>query len=341
MRPIAPDLAIKLGTRNTQIYVKGRGLVLNEPSVVVLRNVGGRKIVHAVGADAMQFVGRTPEHMETVRPMRDGVVTDFEVAEEMAKHFVRKVIGRWTMINPRIIACVPSGATSVERRAINDVCLNVSARRVGLIDRPMAAAIGAGLPIHEPTGLMIVDLSAGVTDIAVVALSGLVYSRSLRVGGDAMDEAIIKHLRLEHELLIGEMTAERIKMHMGAARPPAAGRGISIEVLGRDSKTRNPRSLILHQDSVAQALRESVDAIIDSISTALEVTPSDLTANIADSGIVLCGGGALLRGIDGEIRDRTGLPVRIADGPLSCVVLGAGRVLEHPRWMKGVRDGVP
>ena len=215
---ISNDIAIDLGTANTLIYMKGKGIVLNEPSVVALRNVGGRKIVHAVGIDAKQMLGRTPGHIEAIRPMRDGVIADFEVAEEMIKYFIRKVHNRKAFTNPKVIVCVPSGATAVERRAINDSCLNASARRVGLIDEPMAAAIGAGLPIHEPTGSMVVDIGGGTTEVAVLSLSGIVYSRSVRVGGDKMDEAIISYMRRHHNLLIGETTAERIKKEIGTAR---------------------------------------------------------------------------------------------------------------------------
>src|SRR6202008_1292502 len=227
------DIAIDLGTANTLVYMKGRGIVLNEPSVVALRTVGGRKTVYAVGAEAKMMLGRTPGHMEAIRPMRDGVIADFEVAEEMIKHFIRKVHNRRGFTNPKVIVCVPSGATAVERRAINDSCLNAGARRVGLIDEPMAAGSGAGLPIHQPTGAMVVAIGGGTTEVAVPSLSGIVYTRSERVGGDRMDEAIISYMRRNHNLLIGENTAERIKKEIGTARAPADGEGLSIEVKGR------------------------------------------------------------------------------------------------------------
>ena len=336
---ISNDIAIDLGTANTLIYMKGKGIVLNEPSVVALRNVGGRKIVHAVGLEAKQMLGRTPGHMEAIRPMRDGVIADFEVAEEMIKHFIRKVHNRKGFVNPKVIVCVPSGATAVERRAINDSCLNASARRVGLIDEPMAAAIGAGLPIHEPTGSMVVDIGGGTTEVAVLSLSGIVYSRSVRVGGDKMDEAIISYMRRNHNLLIGETTAERIKKEIGTARAPEDGSdGLAIEVKGRDLMQGVPREVRVTEKQGAEALNEPASQIVEAVKVALEATPPELASDIADKGIMLTGGGALLRGMDTWISDATGLPVTVADDPLSCVALGCGRVLEHPKWMKGVLD---
>jgi rod shape-determining protein MreB len=336
---ISNDIAIDLGTANTLIYMKGKGIVLNEPSVVALRNVGGRKIVHAVGLEAKQMLGRTPGHMEAIRPMRDGVIADFEVAEEMIKHFIRKVHNRKGFVNPKVIVCVPSGATAVERRAINDSCLNASARRVGLIDEPMAAAIGAGLPIHEPTGSMVVDIGGGTTEVAVLSLSGIVYSRSVRVGGDKMDEAIISYMRRNHNLLIGETTAERIKKEIGTARAPDdGGDGLAIEVKGRDLMQGVPREVRVTEKQGAEALNEPASQIVEAVKVALEATPPELASDIADKGIMLTGGGALLRGMDTWISESTGLPVTVADDPLSCVALGCGRVLEHPKWMKGVLD---
>ena len=336
---ISNDIAIDLGTANTLIYMKGKGIVLNEPSVVALRNVGGRKVVHAVGIEAKQMLGRTPGHMEAIRPMRDGVIADFEVAEEMIKYFIRKVHNRKGFVNPKVIVCVPSGATAVERRAINDSCLNASARRVGLIDEPMAAGIGAGLPIHEPTGSMVVDIGGGTTEVAVLSLSGIVYSRSVRVGGDKMDEAIISYMRRHHNLLLGETTAERIKKEIGAARPPVDGsNGPSLEIKGRDMLQGVPREVRVSARRVAEALAEPVAQIVEAVKVALEATPPELAGDIADQGIILTGGGALLRDLDAEIREHTGLPVTVADDPLSCVAMGCGRVLEHPKWMKGVLD---
>ena len=335
---VSNDIAIDLGTANTLIYMKGRGIVLNEPSVVALRTAGGRKTVYAVGAEAKMMLGRTPGHMEAIRPMRDGVIADFEVAEEMIKYFIRKVHNRKGFVNPKVIVCVPSGATAVERRAINDSCLNASARQVGLMYEPMAAAIGAGLPIHEPTGSMVVDIGGGTTEVAVLSLSGIVYSRSVRVGGDKMDEAIISYMRRHHNLLIGETTAERIKKEIGTARSPEDGQGLAIDVKGRDLMQGVPREVRISEKQAADAIAEPVSQIIEAVMVALEATPPELAADIADTGIMITGGGALLRGLDLEIRDHTGLPVTVADDPLSCVALGCGKVLEHPKWMKGLLE---
>jgi rod shape-determining protein MreB len=335
---ISSDIAIDLGTANTLVYMRGKGIVLNEPSVVALRTAGGRKTVYAVGLEAKMMLGRTPGHMEAIRPMRDGVIADFEVAEEMIKYFIRKVHNRQGFVNPKVIVCVPSGATAVERRAINDSCLNASARRVGLMYEPMAAAIGAGLPIHEPTGSMVVDIGGGTTEVAVLSLSGIVYTRSVRVGGDKMDEAIISYMRRHHNLLIGETTAERIKKEIGTARTPEDGVGISIDVKGRDLMQGVPREVRIDERQAADAVAEPVASIIEAVKVALEATPPELAADIADKGIMLTGGGALLRGLDVEISEHTGLPVTVADDPLSCVALGCGKVLEHPKWMKGLLE---
>src|SRR5471030_2064373 len=335
---VSNDISIDLGTANTLIYMKGRGIVLNEPSVVALRTAGGRKTVYAVGAEAKMMLGRTPGHMEAIRPMRDGVIADFEVAEEMIKYFIRKVHNRKGFVNPKVIVCVPSGATAVERRAINDSCLNASARRVGLMYEPMAAAIGAGLPIHEPTGSMVVDIGGGTTEVAVLSLSGIVYSRSVRVGGDKMDEAIISYMRRNHNLLIGETTAERIKKEIGTARAPDDGEGLAIEVKGRDLMQGVPREVRISEKQAADALAEPVGQIVEAVKVALEATPPELAADIVDKGIVLTGGGSLLANLDQVLREETGLPVSIADDPLSCVALGCGKVLEHPKWMKGLLE---
>ncbi len=335
---LSADMAIDLGTANTLVYVKGRGIVLNEPSVVAIADVKGKKQVLAVGDEAKLMLGRTPGNITAIRPLRDGVIADFEVAEEMIKYFIRKVHNRKGFVNPKVIVCVPSGATAVERRAINDSCLNAGGRRVGLIDEPMAAAIGAGLPIHEPTGSIVVDIGGGTTEVAVLSLSGIVYSRSVRVGGDKMDEAIISYMRRNHNLLIGETTAERIKKEIGTARAPADGEGLSIEVKGRDLMQGVPREVRISEKQASDALSEPVGQIVDAVKMALEATPPELASDIADKGIMLTGGGALLRGLDAEIRDHTGLPVTVADDPLSCVALGCGKVLEHPKWMKGVLE---
>jgi len=335
---LSADMAIDLGTANTLVYVKGRGIVLNEPSVVAIANVKGRKQVLAVGDEAKLMLGRTPGNIQAIRPLRDGVIADFEVAEEMIKHFIRKVHNRRSFASPQVIVCVPSGSTAVERRAIQESAESAGARRVFLIEEPMAAAIGAGLPVTEPTGSMVVDVGGGTTEVAVLSLGGIVYSRSVRVGGDKMDEAIISYMRRNHNLLIGETTAERIKKEIGTARAPADGEGLSIEVKGRDLMQGVPREVRISEKQASDALAEPVGQIVDAVKMALEATPPELASDIADKGIMLTGGGALLRGLDAEIRDHTGLPVTVADDPLSCVALGCGKVLEHPKWMKGVLE---
>ncbi len=332
------DIAIDLGTANTIIYKKGRGIVLNEPSVVALRTVGGRKVVHAVGIDAKQMLGRTPGHIEAIRPMRDGVIADFEVAEEMLKYFIRKARNRGVFSSPNVIVCVPSGATAVERRAINDSCLNAGARRVGLIDEPIAAAIGAGLSIDQPTGSMVVDIGGGTTEVAILSLSGIVYSRSVRVGGDKMDEALISYMRRKHNLLIGETTAERIKKEIGTALSMSEDEGLVLKVRGRDLMQGVPSEVEIHEGEASEALAEPVVHIVEAVKAALEAAPPELASDIAYKGVTLTGGGALLRGLDVKIAEETGLPVTVADQPLSCVALGCGKVLEHPSWMVGMLD---
>ena len=331
----ANDIAIDLGTANTLIYMKGRGIVLNEPSVVALRQVAGRKTVCAVGIEAKRMVGRTPGRVEALRPLRDGVIADFAIAEEMIKHFVGKVRRRG-LTHPKMVVCVPSGATPVERRAINDSCLNAGARRVDLIDEPMAAAIGVGLAVHSPIGSMVVDIGGGTTEVAILSLSGIVSARSLRVGGDRMDEAIVNLMRRRHHLLIGEATAERIKKEIGAARTPADGRGLAVGVRGRDVRCGMPAEVTVSQKQIAEAMTEPVAQIVAAVNVALEAAPPELAADIADSGIILTGGGALLRGLDDEISAHTGLPVTVAHDPLACVALGCGMMLEHPRWLDRV-----
>src|SRR5476649_161741 len=321
---LSSDMAIDLGTANTLVYVKGRGIVLNEPSVVAtITTRGGKKSVRAVGNDAKMMLGRTPGNIEAIRPMRDGVIADFEVAEEMIKHFIRKVHNRRSFANPMIIVCVPSGSTAVERRAIQESALSAGARRVFLIEEPMAAAIGAGLPVSEPTGSMVVDIGGGTTEVAVLSLGGIVYSRSVRVGGDKMDEAIIAYIRRHQNLLIGEASSERIKKEIGSAAPPDDGNGVPMEIT-------------ITQRHIAEALAEPVGAIVEAVKVALEATPPELAADIVDKGIVLTGGGSLLANLDQVLRDETGLPVSIADDPLSCVALGTGRVLENTKGMRHV-----
>ena len=325
---MSADMAIDLGTANTLVYVKGRGIVLNEPSVVAISNVRGKKEVLAVGDEAKQMLGRTPGNIEAIRPLRDGVIADFNVAEEMIKHFIRKVHNRRSFASPQVIICVPSGSTAVERRAIMESAESAGARRVQLIEEPMAAAIGAGLPVTEPTGSMVVDIGGGTTEVAVLSLGGIVYSRSVRVAGDKMDEAIIAYIRRNNNLLVGEASAERIKKQIGSACPPEEGNGLSMEIKGRDLMNGVPKELVINQRQIAESLAEPVGAIVEAVKVALEHTAPELAADIVDKGIVLTGGGALLGNLDLVLRHATGLPVTIADEPLSCVALGTGRALE-------------
>ncbi len=333
---LSADMAIDLGTANTLVYVKGRGIVLNEPSVVAIENRGGRKVVRAVGNDAKEMLGRTPGEIQAIRPMRDGVIADFEVAEAMIKHFIRKVHNRRSFASPRIVVCVPSGATAVERRAIQESALSAGARKVDLIEEPMAAAIGANLPVNEATGSMIVDIGGGTTEVAVISLGGIVYSRSVRVGGDKMDESIISYIRREHNLLIGEASAERIKKEVGAATLNSEDGEIIIHIKGRDLMHGVPKEVRITQAQIVTALNEPVSQIIEAVRVALEATPPELAADIVDTGIMLTGGGALLKNLDKILRDETGLPVSIADDPLSCVALGTGAALENDRSMRRV-----
>ena len=333
---LSADMAIDLGTANTLVYVKGRGIVLNEPSVVAITETKGRKQVLAVGEDAKRMLGRTPGNIHAIRPLRDGVIADFEVAEDMIKHFIRKVHNRRSFASPQVIVCVPSGSTAVERRAIQEAAESAGARRVFLIEEPMAAAIGAGLPVTEPTGSMVVDVGGGTTEVAVLSLGGIVYSRSVRIGGDKMDEAIIAYIRRNHNLLVGESSAERIKEEIGSACPPEDGDGATMEIRGRDLMNGVPKELILSEREIAESLAEPVGAIIESVKVALEHTAPELAADIVDKGIVLTGGGALLGNVDYVLRHATGLPVSLADDPLSCVVLGTGRALEEMKTLKNV-----
>ncbi|MBC8339450.1 MAG: rod shape-determining protein [Rhodospirillales bacterium] len=332
---LSADMAIDLGTANTLVYVKGRGIVLNEPSVVAIVEVKGKKQVLAVGEEAKQMLGRTPGNIRAIRPLRDGVIADFEVAEEMIKYFIRKVHNRRSFASPLVIICVPSGSTAVERRAIQESAESAGARRVFLIEEPMAAAIGAGLPVTEPTGSMVVDIGGGTTEVAVLSLGGIVYARSVRVGGDKMDEAIIGYIRRNHNLLVGESSAARVKEQIGSACPPDDGDGATMEIKGRDLMNGVPKELIISERQVAESLAEPVGAIIETVKVALEHTAPELAADIVDKGIVLTGGGALLGNMDFVLRHATGLPVSLADDPLSCVVLGTGRALEE---MKRLRD---
>ena len=320
------DMAIDLGTANTLVVVKGKGVVLNEPSVVAIINENGKKTVLAVGDEAKTMLGRTPGNISAIRPLRDGVIADFIVTEEMIKHFIKKVHIKNTFANPRILICVPTGSTPVERKAIQDSALAAGARRVQLIEEPIAAAIGAGLPISEATGSMIIDIGGGTTEIAVMSLGGVVYSTSLRVAGDAMDVAIISYMRKKFNLLIGESTAEKIKKEIGTAIPTSSN---IFLMKGRDIRTGTPKEISLTEEDACEALMPILNQMLAAIKEALENTPPELSADLVDMGLVLTGGGALLKNIDKLISKDTGLPVTIADNPLECVALGTGKALDN------------
>ncbi|MBK7162981.1 rod shape-determining protein [Sphingorhabdus pulchriflava] len=325
------DMAIDLGTANTVVYVRGQGIVLNEPSVVAIETINGVKRVKAVGDEAKLMMGKTPDSIEAIRPLRDGVIADIDVAEEMIKYFIRKVNGKPSIFSaPEIVICVPSGSTSVERRAIRDAASNAGASAVYLIEEPMAAAIGADMPVTEPIGSMVVDIGGGTTEVAVLSLRGLAYTTSVRTGGDKMDEAIVSYVRRHHNLLIGEATAERIKKDFGTARAPADGIGHTIHIKGRDLVNGVPKEISINQGQIAEALSEPIGTIVEGVRIALENTAPELAADIVDQGIVLTGGGALMQGLDEHLRDETGLPVTVAEDPLTCVAIGTGRAMEDP-----------
>src|SRR3954452_12365311 len=339
------DLAIDLGTANTLIYIRGMGIVSNEPSVVAVQQEhrGGKKVL-AVGKEAKEMLGRTPGNIVAIRPMKDGVIADFEITAAMLRYFIRAAHNRSTLVKPRIIIGIPSGITEVERRAVREAAESAGAREVYLIEQPMAAAIGAGLPITEPSGNMIVDIGGGTSDVAVISLAGIVYAKSVRVGGDKMDEAIIQHIKRKYNLLIGERTAELIKMGIGNAYP--TDEVLTMDIKGRDLVAGVPRTLTVSSDEIRDALAEPVNAIVEAVKVTLERTPPELAGDIADRGIVLAGGGALLKGLDTLLREETGLPVFLAEDPLSSVVMGAGKALEsldilrqvcQPGWRAGRR----
>ena len=333
---LSADMAIDLGTANTLVYVKGRNIVLNEPSVVAIAKIKDKKHVLAVGEEAKQMLGRTPGNIEAIRPLRDGVIADFEIAEDMIKYFIRKVHNRRSFASPLVVICVPSGSTAVERRAIQESAEAAGARKVFLIEEPMAAAIGAGLPVTEPTGSMVVDIGGGTTEVAVLSLGGIVYSQSVRVGGDKMDQAIIAYIRRTHNLLVGERSAERIKESIGSACPPEEGEGRTMAIKGRDLLNGVPKELIISERQIAESLAEPVSQIIEAVKSALEHTAPELAADIVDKGIVLTGGGALLTNMDYVLRYATGLPVSIAEDALSCVAMGTGRALEEMKKLRHV-----
>jgi rod shape-determining protein MreB and related proteins len=331
------DLAIDLGTANTLLYVKGKGIVSNEPSVVAVQKDahGGRKVL-AVGKEAKDMLGRTPGSIQAIRPMKDGVIADFEVTQEMLRYFIIRAHNRKTFVRPRIVIGVPFGITEVEKRAVRESAYSAGAREVYLIEEPMAAAIGAGLPITEPSGNMIVDIGGGTTEVAIISLAGIVNSKSVRIAGDKMDEAIIAHMKRKYNLLIGEASAERIKINIGNAYPNPDGEVLTIEVRGRDLVAGVPKTIVVTSDEIRDALAEPINVIVDAVRQVLDRTPPELSADIADKGIVLAGGGGKLRNLDILLREETGLPVMLADDPLSAVVLGCGKVLDELDLLKQV-----
>ena len=320
---LSSDLAIDLGTANTLVYAKNKGIVVSEPSIVAVNKVTGK--VEAVGKDAKEMLGRTPGNIVAIRPMKDGVIADFEITEKMLSHFIRKAHNRNTFVRPRIIIGIPSEVTQVEKRAVKDSALKAKASEVYLVDQAMAAAIGAGLPITEPSGNMVVDIGGGTTDIAVISLAGIVYSKSVRVAGNEMDEAIIQYIKKKYNLLIGERTAEQIKLELGSAFP--LDEPITMEIKGRDLIEGIPKTLTITDSEVREALAEPISIIVNAVRVALERTPPELSADIVDRGIVLTGGGSLLKNLDKLLREETGLPVSVAEDPLSSVVLGTGKML--------------
>jgi rod shape-determining protein MreB len=323
------DMAVDLGTANTLVYVRGRGIVLSEPSVVAIDQSTGD--VYAVGLEAKRMLGRTPGSISAIRPLKDGVIADFDVTEQMLRHFIQRV-HQYRFAHPRVVVCVPSGVTGVEKRAVEEATLSAGARQAYLIEEPMAAAIGAGLPVAEPTGNMIVDIGGGTSEVAVISLGGIVVSQSLRVGGDEMDEAIMNHIKREYKLLIGQQTAEEIKLEVGSAYQ--LKEEVQAEVRGRDMLSGLPKTVILSSEEVRHALEEPIGQIIDAIRSTLDKTPPELSADIMDRGIVLAGGGALLRGLDQRLRQETHMPTHLAESPLTCVAVGAGRSLEEFEAMR-------
>jgi len=331
---LSNDLAIDLGTASTLVYVKGKGIVANEPSVVAIRREAGGKKILAVGNEAKKMLGRTPANITAIRPMKDGVIADFDVTESMLKYFIQIVHNRKSFVKPRIIVSVPSGITPVEKRAVRESAEAAGAREVYLIEEPMAAAIGAGLPVSEPIGSMIVDIGGGTTEVAVISLSGIVYSQSVRTAGDKMDEAIVHYIKRKYNLLIGERTAELIKITIGTAFPEEDIK--TVDVKGRDMVTGIPKTLEVSSVEIMEAIQEPVNTIVEGVKIALERTPPELAADIVDRGIVLAGGGALLKNLDVLLREETGLPIIVCDSPLTAVVLGSGRALDELDLLKDV-----
>jgi rod shape-determining protein MreB len=327
-------MAVDLGTANTLVYVRGRGIVLSEPSVVAIDQRTNE--VHAVGIEAKRMLGRTPGNITAIRPLKDGVIADFDVTEQMLRHFIQKVHqNRWA--HPRVVVCVPSGVTGVEKRAVEEATLSAGARQAYLIEEPMAAAIGAGLPVAEPTGNMVVDIGGGTTEVAVISLGGIVVAQSIRVGGDEMDEAIINWVKREYKLMIGSQTSEEVKLEIGSAYP--LPEEVQAEIRGRDMITGLPKTVVLSSEEVREALEEPVSQIVDAVKSTLDKTPPELASDIMDRGIMLAGGGALLQGLDERLRQETEMPIHVAESPLTCVAVGSGRSLEEFEVMKRSSKG--
>jgi rod shape-determining protein MreB len=326
------DMAVDLGTANTLVYVRGRGIVLNEPSVVAVNTT--TNAILAVGAEAKRMIGRTPAHIRAIRPLRDGVIADFDITEKMLRYFIQKVHHRRFMAKPRVVVCVPSGITGVEQRAVEEATVAAGARQAFIIEEPMAAAIGAGLPIHEPSGNMIVDIGGGTTEVAVISLGGIVTASSVRVGGDELDEAIIQFVKKEFAVALGERTSEAIKIAIGSAFPTADD--MIAEIKGRDLISGLPKTIHVTSEEIRRALEEPVNSIIDAVKNTLDRCPPELAADVMDKGIVLTGGGALLKGMDERLKHETGMPIHVAENPLSCVVIGSGKCLEEFEVLKRV-----
>jgi rod shape-determining protein MreB len=325
-------MAVDLGTANTLVYVRGRGIVLNEPSVVAVNTTSGA--ILAVGAEAKRMIGRTPAHIKAIRPLRDGVIADFDITEKMLRYFIQKVHHRRFLAKPRVVVCVPSGITGVEQRAVEEASISAGARAAFIIEEPMAAAIGAGLRIHEPSGNMVVDIGGGTTEVAVISLGGIVCSNSIRVGGDELDEAIIQYVKKEYSVALGERTAEAIKLAIGSAWKTSDE--MIAEIKGRDLVSGLPKTIHVTADEIRRALDEPVNAIIDAVKNTLDRCPPELAADVLEKGVVLTGGGALLKGMDERLKHETGMPIHVAENPLSCVVLGSGKCLEEFEVLKRV-----
>jgi rod shape-determining protein MreB and related proteins len=329
---IGRDMAVDLGTANTLVYVRGRGIVLNEPSVVAINTKTGA--ILAVGAEAKRMIGRTPAHIVAIRPLKDGVIADFDVTEKMLRYFIQKVHRRSFLAKPRVVVCVPSGITGVEQRAVEEATISAGARSAFIIEEPMAAAIGAGLPVHEPTGNMVVDIGGGTTEVAVVSLGGIVTSQSIRIGGDELDESIITYIKKEYSLMLGERTSEEIKMAIASAFPLPEEK--QAEIRGRDLVTGLPKTIVVSAEEIRRAIEEPVNAIVDAVKNTLDKTPPELAADIMDKGIVLAGGGSLLKGLDERLKHETGMPIHIAEDPLFAVAVGSGKCLEEFESLKRV-----